>query len=77
MERYMETFTIRSYTKKELALRYFPSSNKPTTAVKHLMAWINRCQPLNDKLQQQGYNKKAKWFTAREVRLIIDHLGEP
>ena len=24
-----------------------------------------------------GYRKTAKWFTSREVRLIVNHLGEP
>lgn len=24
-----------------------------------------------------GYCKTAKWFTSREVRLIVDYLGEP
>ena len=24
-----------------------------------------------------GYRKTAKWLTSREVRLIVDYLGEP
>ena len=24
-----------------------------------------------------GYRKTAKWFTSHEVRLIVNHLGEP
>ena len=24
-----------------------------------------------------GYRKTAKWFTSREVRLIVNHLSEP
>ena len=24
-----------------------------------------------------GYRKTTKWFTSREVRLIVDYLGEP
>ena len=24
-----------------------------------------------------GYRKTAKWFTSCEVRLIVEHLGEP
>ena len=24
-----------------------------------------------------GYRKTAKWFTSREVRLIVDYLSEP
>ncbi len=44
----------KPYTKKELALQYFPDSN-PRTAVGHLMSWIRRCTPLWDELQQTGY----------------------
>ena len=46
----METFKIRPYTKKELALQYFPDS-QPRTAVNHLMAWNCRCPSLMDQLQ--------------------------
>ena len=66
----------RYYTKKELALMYFPSS-QPHTAVNHLMAWINRCKPLADGLATAGYDKKAKSFTPRQTSLIIEHLGDP
>lgn len=72
----MENFIIRPYTKKELALLYFPHSN-PRTAARHLMAWLIRCQPLLTALQSVGYRKSAKWFASREVRLIIEHLGDP
>lgn len=73
----MDEFAIRSYTKKELALCYFPTSENPHSAVNHLMSWINRCTPLREALEAQGYRKSAKWFSPREVRMIIDHLGEP
>ena len=72
----MNNFEIRSYTKKELALRYFPSAT-PHTAVNRLMSWICRCQPLTDALAKQGYRKTSKWFSAREVRLIVEYLGGP
>ena len=72
----MENFIIRAYTKKELALRYFPDSD-PRTAVNHLMNWINRCTSLLAQLHEAGYEKRAKAFTPRQVRLIIDFLGEP
>lgn len=73
----MEYFKIRSYTKKELALCYFPSAVSPHTAVNHLMSWINRCTPLREALEGQGYRKTSKWFSPREVRLIIEYLGDP
>ena len=72
----MSDFEIRSYTKKDLALSYFPSA-APHTAVNRLMLWIYRCQPLAAALAMQGYRKTSKWFTAREVRLIVEYLGGP
>ncbi len=72
----MNDFIVRSYTKKELALMYFPESN-PRTAVNHLMTWIRRCAPLWKELQATGYYVNSKAFTPKEVALIVDYLGEP
>lgn len=72
----MDNFKIRAYTKKELALCYFPDSS-PHTAVNHLMAWILRNQPLVDTLTGMGYQKTSKWFSPRQVEAIIEILGEP
>ena len=71
-----EEFIIRPYTKKELALLYFPHSN-PRTAARHLMTWLVRCQPLMAELHQLGYQSTDKTFTPRQVRCVVDHLGEP
>ena len=71
-----EEFIIRTYTKKELAMKYFPEST-PSTAVNHLMAWIRRCTPLWGKLQAMDYQKMSKCFTPRQVKSIIEYLGEP
>ena len=67
---------VCAYTKKELALMYFPDS-QPRTAVNHLMAWIRRCTPLWQQLQEMGYSTTSKAFTPREVKAIVEHLGEP
>ncbi|MBO5314148.1 MAG: DUF4248 domain-containing protein [Prevotella sp.] len=69
-------FKIRAYTKKELALCYFPNSN-PRTAVNHLMAWIRRCSSLWQRLQSMDYCVTSKDFTPRQVRAIVEELGEP
>jgi len=72
----MDEFIIRAYTKKELALMYFPDSS-PRTAVSHLMAWIHRCTQLWQQLQAMGYDTNCKTFTPRQVRAIVEQLGEP
>ena len=69
-------FEIRAYTKKELALMYFPNSS-PRTAVNHLMAWIRRCTRLWQQLQATGYNVTSKAFTPRQVKAIVEELGSP
>lgn len=72
----MTTFPIRTYSKKELSLMYFPGSN-PNTAVKHLMLWIKRCAPLMGELQAMDYHPLNKTFTPRQVKAIVEQLGEP
>ena len=72
----IEDFKIRMYTKKELALMYFPES-MPRTAVNHLMAWIRLCTPLWDELLKMGYCKTSKSFSPKQVKAIVDYLGEP
>ena len=69
-------FAIRAYTKKELALLYFPYST-PRTAVNHLMSWIHRCDWLWQQLLAMGYNIHSKAFTPRQVKAIVEELGEP
>ena len=72
----MEQFKIRSYSKKELALMFFPDST-PETAVKHLMSLIRRNDMLWDELQSMGYYSLSRTFTPRQVQAIVDWLGAP
>ena len=55
---------------------YFPDS-MPRTAVCHLMSWIQRCTPLKTQLVAMGYESTCKTFTPRQVRAIVEQLGEP
>ncbi len=73
----METFQFRSYSKKELALLYFPHSTDPHVAVNHLISWIKRCKQLYEELEGMGYIKTSKYFSPREVKTIVRYLGEP
>lgn len=67
---------IKSYTKQELALLYFPDSS-PEVANAHLRRWIAKCKPLHEKLAELGCHKNNKYYTPREVASIFDFLGEP
>ncbi|MGM9778884.1 MAG: DUF4248 domain-containing protein [Prevotella sp.] len=71
----MNDFKIKNYTKKELALMFFP--DKPRAAVRHLMSWIKRNKAINDYLAANGHNQFSKYFTSLEVGVIIHNLGEP
>ena len=72
----MENFKIRSYSKKELALKFFPDST-PRVAVNHLMSLIRRNDMLWDELQKTGYKNTSKVFTPRQVQTILEWLGPP
>ena len=72
----METIKTRAYSKKELALMYFPDST-PETAVKHMMKMIRHNDMLWDELQEMGYYSKSRTFTPRQVQAIFEWIGAP
>lgn len=69
-------FSIISLTKSQLARYYFPESST-AVATNHLMRWVHSCTPLMEELEAAGYCRSQKWLTARQVALIVRHLGEP
>ena len=72
----MNKFPIRVYSKKELALCYFPNS-LPRTANNHLTMWIKRNDELVKQLDATGYRKNSKSFSPRQVELILQFLRTP
>ena len=70
------SMNIKSYPKSELALLYFPDSD-PHVALNRLNAWIKRCKPLTEALADCYQSRKAKFFSPKAVRLIVEYLGEP
>ena len=72
----IKSMDLRSYTKQELALLYFPDSD-PDVARAHLMRWIVRCTQLYEQLLKSGYTKNSKEFNPLQVSYIFFHLGEP
>ncbi len=69
-------FEIRAYSKKELALCYFPDLDTKS-AGKRLMRWITRNEELYSKLKKTGYNETFRSFSPRQVKLIVEILGDP
>lgn len=62
--------------KGDLALMYFPDDTRDS-ATRRLNRWIRRCQPLREALASTNYNPLQRWFTARQVRLIVEYLDPP
>lgn len=65
-----------SYSMKELAGLYFPTSS-PRAATTQLRRWITLNNELTDALAQTGLTKGQRLLTPRQVALIMEHLGEP
>ena len=42
-----------------------------------LNSWIKRCPPLVDALAGCYQSRKAKFYSPKAVRLIVEFLGEP
>lgn len=71
-----EPFQLRMYRKQELAMRYFPDLSKDS-AGRNLRRWIKRCSELYSQLLDMGYDKHRQYYLKREVKLIVEYLGEP
>ena len=69
-------FEVRCYEKGELAQLYFPYLPKKAAGQK-LRRWMQRCALLTKELETISYNLNNRYFSAREVRLIVYYLGEP
>ena len=67
---------IKSYSKSVLAVAYAPDI-APASAVARLNRWIHKCRPLYEALLFTGYYETQKVFTAKQVALIFEYLGEP
>lgn len=73
----METpFTIRAYSKCELAMLYSPDIS-PRSAVNRLARWISLNAELSQALNERGYRKRQQLFTPAQVEQVVAYLGEP
>lgn len=66
------TFRIRFYGRTELAQMYCPAI-KDQSAYRKFRAWLM----LNPRLRHLCNEDHPRSFTPKEVKLIVDELGEP
>lgn len=69
-------FEIKAYGKGELAQLYNPGMGV-RSALRTLSVWIKRNGALDDKLRETGLVPCCKIYTPRQVKLIVEYLGEP
>jgi len=69
-------FIIRSYGYCELALLYFPNSNKKSASTQ-LGRWMRQNEKLKMQLIELGYKPRKKILTPVQVKLIVELFGEP
>jgi len=73
----MDSVPIRGYSKKELALLYFPHSKNAHSAVNLFMSRLTRYPDILQELERMGYRKTDKLFTPRMVAYLFEELGDP
>ena len=71
-----EEFKIRAYTKVELACLYNPCMTIPG-ALRTLARRIAGNSGLTAELSALDYNHRNRIYTPRQVKAIVDYLGEP
>ena len=64
------------YTKFQIAMQYLPDLD-PNTASRTLRRWIHDDIPLQKELRRMGYHASQKYFTAQQVDILHEFLGEP
>lgn len=73
---YLESMDYKSMTKKQLALAYAPDLSVGG-AINRLRHWLHYNAALMDELRQTHYRETQHLLTARQVAIIMKHLGEP
>ena len=69
-------FKIKIYNKGELAMLYFPDRSK-ANASRMFLRWMNQCKGLIPELQKHGYGSPRRFYSHKEVEIIVKYLGEP
>jgi hypothetical protein len=71
-----EQFKISSYGYCELAMLYFPNSTKKSV-IARLRRWLMSDNNLKPDLGNSGLKKCQKLLTPKQVRIIVNYIGEP
>ena len=71
-----EPFIILSYRKSELAHLYNPDMPL-VPAMRKMRYWIQRNPELYEAMYRSGEARGDHRYTRRQVRLIVETLGEP
>lgn len=69
-------FEYRPYLKQELACLYSPALSRKS-ALNKLNRWIRLAPSLHAALYSGREGKNDVCFSLRQVRLLVEHLGEP
>lgn len=69
-------FVIRPYLKVDLARLYSPGL-ADRSAMNRLNRWIRYNRELHDRLYSGREGKNDVCFSLRQVRLLVEYLGEP
>ena len=71
-----DKFVVRAFGFGELAQLYFPNVTKKSASAQ-LRRWIESDKFLQKELSQAGYRFSQRLLTPKQVRTIIQTLGEP
>ena len=71
-----KVFQIRTYDFGELAQLYFPHIAKPS-ASRMFSQWIYTCPQLLQKLIETEWKKRSKYFTPKQVKVLVGHFDPP
>ena len=64
-------FKIHAYGKSDLAMLYFPGDGKKEALTKFRL-WL-----LRNKRLRGFVSRESKFFTPKQVKIILEELGEP
>lgn len=69
-------FVVRAYDKIELA-RLYLGRYTDRIALRRFNEWLQYSPQLWKALQSTGVDVSTRYFTPRQVEIIVEHLGEP